>query len=412
MNNRWLLILLVLLSGCQLNESLLDSSLTGGPALHAFSRTDGIDLVWNNYILPYFVPSNKSKNAPVVYHVLASEIGPEELSRIAEVTGNTFQFYSLNETPYWFAVEAEYENGSTTRSNIVMSSSSVAQVTAIVALESAEFSANYSELASGFPLFEQMNSQGVIEINSITSSGAATTITRGRSPAPHPTLNQFIYLSAPDNLSNSSGSANSLLLWNLNDSSVTPLVIGAGYAGNPSWSREGDQIVYVSSSVPEGSTSARIIHLDSNSITTNIVTSGNNRYSGGGIDGPNYPSFFPDGEGVAMDVPSIDNGTIGRNIILTFLDGRTDSLLVQSPWMDTQPAVHRDGRTMVFVSDRGGSPAIWELTFSSGRLRQLSGKTTDPVISRDYPLSWSPDGKILWFSGIKAGKTACYQITF
>lgn len=410
MKNRWFLILILFLAGCQFSEPPSENSLTGGPSLHAFPQIEGIGLVWNSYILPYYVPSNDPDDGPVSYHVLVSETGPDELSRIAELEENTFQFSAVGETAYWFAIEAEYKDGNTARSNIVMSTSSSAQVTTVAALEPLEFSAEYSELASGFPLFQVINSQAALEIHSLSPTESSQILTLGKNPAPHPSKDQFLYLSDPDNLVNSPRNSNSLLLWNFADSSVNPLIVGAAYLDKPAWSHDGSRIVYLSSNGPGEPTSINIMNLDSTAIFSSPITSVNDRYSGGGIDGPNFPSFFPGKEAIVIDVPSIDSSTIGRNIFLKSIDGGVDSLLIQSPWVDTQPVVHPDGRMMVFVSDRAGSPAIWGLEFSSGKLSQLSGKSSDPIVSRDYPLTWSSDGKILWYTGTKAGKTSCYQL--
>lgn len=412
MKNRWLFILVLLLAGCQFNSTPTEIFLTGGPSLRAFPQADGIGLVWNSYILPYYDPTDQQNNDPVGFHVLASETGPNELSRIEEIEENSYLFSSVGETPYWFAVEAEYGDGSIARSNIVMSSSSLAQVRPVASLEALEFSANYFELASGFPLFQQMNSQGVLEINSISPSETARILTSGRNPAPHPEQDLFIYLSDPDNLASNPSNSNSLLLWNIVDSSVIPLVVGAAYLDKPAWSYDGNRLVYLSSIGPGEPTSIKILNRDSTAALSSPVTSVNDQYSGGGIEGPNYPSFFPGKEAIVVDVPSIDSSTIGRNILLKFLDRNVDSLLIQSPWVDTQPAVHPDGQTMVFVSDRAGSPAVWELELGSGNLKQLSGKSSDAIVSREYPLHWSTDGNTLWYTGLTDGKTSCYQITY
>lgn len=412
MKNWCFLILILFLTGCQFNSTPPETLLSDGPSLRAFPQADGINLVWNSYILPYYTPTDQKNNDPVGYHVLASETGPNELSRIEELEENSYLFSSVGETPFWFAVEAEYGDGSIARSNIVMSSSSLAQVRPVATLEAFEFSANYFELASGFPLFQQMNSQGVLEINSIAPSESASTLTSGRNPAPHPKQDLFIYLSDPGNIASNPSNPNSLLLWNIVDSSVIPIVVGTTFVDKPSISRDGTQAVYLSSSAPGESTSINIIPLGTNSTPIALITSADDRYSGGGIDGPNFPSFFPEKSAIVVDVPSIDSSTIGRNILLKFIDRGVDSLLIQSPWVDTQPAVHPDGQTMVFVSDRAGSPAVWELEFRSGNLKQLSGRTSDAIVSREYPLHWSTDGNTLWYTGLKDGKTSCYQITY
>ncbi|HET7437368.1 MAG TPA: protein kinase [Thermoanaerobaculia bacterium] len=61
--------------------------------------------------------------------------------------------------------------------------------------------------------------------------------------------------------------------------------------------------------------------------------------------------------------------------------------------MDRQPAYTRDGQRIVFASDRGGNPDLWELTIATGALRRLTDH--DAV---DWDPHVAPDGALLWSS--------------
>lgn len=75
------------------------------------------------------------------------------------------------------------------------------------------------------------------------------------------------------------------------------------------------------------------------------------------------------------------------------------------PWLtlgicaDRQPAVSRDGRRIVFSSNRDGNLDLWELQPGSGRLRRL----TDDA-SADWDPAYSPDGERLFWSSDRTGR--------
>lgn len=401
--------MVLLVSGCQLSETPISLSTSGGPTLHAFSDNDGITLIWNSYLLPYYNASNEVV-APLYYEVLVSDTSPDELVSVEDTDDKQFEFLTSDNKPYWFAVDAVYDDGTIARSNIVMSTSSDVEVSQVAEVTGLTFAAGYSMLSSGLPLFESINSQGNSEIRTILPSESSSILTDGRSPVPHPFLNQFLYISGLDNSAISTPSDHTLLLWNQEDSSVMPLVNGSGFIDKPNWDAAGQRIVYLSSATEGEPTSLRVVELDTLALTVSLVTTPNDVYSGAGVEGPNNPSFFPGRDAVVIDIPSIESGSIGRNIQLKSIVGGSDSVLVQSPWLDTQPLVHPSGRKMVFVSERAGSAAIWLLELSSGDLRQVTGHLGDPIVSREHPLVWSADGTGLWFTGTIGEYTSCFFV--
>ena len=68
-------------------------------------------------------------------------------------------------------------------------------------------------------------------------------------------------------------------------------------------------------------------------------------------------------------------------------DGRRTDLS-RSPFQDTQPLVSPDGRTVAFVSDRTGRPAVYAVGVDGSGLRRISSALAQPRL-----LGWSPDGR-------------------
>jgi Tol biopolymer transport system component len=81
--------------------------------------------------------------------------------------------------------------------------------------------------------------------------------------------------------------------------------------------------------------------------------------------------------------------TVTGEIYRVDLDGhRVD--LSKSPFQDTQPVVSPDGRSVAFVSDRSGRPAIYVAGIGGGPAQRVSTALTRPVIA-----GWAPDGREL-----------------
>jgi len=108
------------------------------------------------------------------------------------------------------------------------------------------------------------------------------------------------------------------------------------------------------------------------------------------------PQLSPDGKWVAFVRTDTDPKTLKRNadVFLAPADGSTlPRALTRSEKSDTTPRFSPDGRTLAFLSTRGGTSQVWALDLSGGEAR----KVTDVPGGAAGPLVFSPDGKKLAF---------------
>ncbi|MFB5083976.1 S9 family peptidase [Symbiobacterium thermophilum] len=107
------------------------------------------------------------------------------------------------------------------------------------------------------------------------------------------------------------------------------------------------------------------------------------------------PQISPDGEVVAFVRTHIDpeSKEPRSRIWMAPAAGGEPVPFTQGPKNDTSPRWSPDGRTLAFVSDRGGDRQIWLIDRHGGEARQLTQMrhgAGDPV--------WSPDGRYIAFT--------------
>jgi Tol biopolymer transport system component len=82
-----------------------------------------------------------------------------------------------------------------------------------------------------------------------------------------------------------------------------------------------------------------------------------------------YPAtalFSPDGQYVAFDNPTAEDGS-DWNVFVLASDGGGEAVLVGSPGNDRLMGWAPDGRSVLFLSDRGGTPGAWLQSVADGR---------------------------------------------
>jgi TolB protein len=113
---------------------------------------------------------------------------------------------------------------------------------------------------------------------------------------------------------------------------------------------------------------------------------------------PFSPQFSPDGNSVLL---SVSNGNQASIFGYHLASGNTHKITtVRSGGIDVSVSLSPDGRSMVFVSDRSGTPQIYKRLPSNSEIQLTKGP------GRYYAVKWSPDGK--WLTFVKKIKGAFY----
>lgn len=145
---------------------------------------------------------------------------------------------------------------------------------------------------------------------------------------------------------------------------------------SPAWSPNGKQLAYVSFEARKPT------------IYVHEVASGKRRLVANFKGSNSAPAWSPDGKTLAVTL-SRDGGS-QLNLLDLSAVGSETRRIAQSGSIDTEPAFTADGRTIYFVSDRGGSPQIY-------RVSQAGGNPERVTFTGSYNISpaLSPDGRWL-----------------
>jgi dipeptidyl aminopeptidase/acylaminoacyl peptidase len=108
------------------------------------------------------------------------------------------------------------------------------------------------------------------------------------------------------------------------------------------------------------------------------------------------PQISPDGKWVAFTVttPDMDANRNASNIWMVPTAGGAAIQLTQSG-QDSSPVWSPDGKTLAFLSSRGGDSQVYLLSMEGGEAQKLTKLST----GADNP-KWSPDGKTIAFTSL------------
>ncbi len=106
------------------------------------------------------------------------------------------------------------------------------------------------------------------------------------------------------------------------------------------------------------------------------------------------PQISPDGKWVAYTVgtPDMDSNRNVTNIWIVSTAGGATSQLTQSGH-DSLPVWSPDGKTLAFLSSRGGDSQVYLLSLEGGEAQRLTKLSTGADL-----VKWSPDGKTIAFT--------------
>ena len=107
------------------------------------------------------------------------------------------------------------------------------------------------------------------------------------------------------------------------------------------------------------------------------------------------PQISPDGESVVYVVSELDRATDKTDSTLWLIPtaGGEPKRMTTAPGTNNHPRWSPDGKTLAFVSSRGGSAQVWLLPVEGGEARQL----TKLPIDVSGPI-WSPRGERIAFA--------------
>jgi TolB protein len=145
---------------------------------------------------------------------------------------------------------------------------------------------------------------------------------------------------------------------------------------SPAWSPSGLQLAYVSFETRKPTVYVHDVDTGKRRLVANFKGSNS------------APAWSPDGKKLALTL-SRDGGS-QLNLLDLSAPGSEPRRIAQSSSIDTEPVFTADGRSIYFVSDRGGSPQIY-------RVPVVGGSPERVTFSGNYNISpaLSPDGRWL-----------------
>jgi TolB protein len=175
-------------------------------------------------------------------------------------------------------------------------------------------------------------------------------------------------------------------------------------AWDPGFSPDGQKIVFICWLAESGDVGVAVMNADG----TNAVQLTREPCLRGCL-APAHPRFSPDGTKIVYE--SAQSGNWEVWVINS--DGSNPVNLTNDSATDGRPSWSPDGRTIAFVSNRvGGTFAIFTMSADGGNVFQVTFPPLgDPDNNYDVDPAWSPDGRIIIFSGRRRDDIQLYTVS-
>ena len=198
--------------------------------------------------------------------------------------------------------------------------------------------------------------------------------------------------------SNRFNSRSEIFVMNADGSRVTRLTNVAGGNNTASFSPDMTKITFISTR-DDGKRSVYVMNADGSNQTR--LT-----FNQGFFGIADNPTFNHDGTRIAFDSVR-GNSTFNANhdIFTINPDGTGEVRLTTATGKDSDPAYSRDGRRIVFVSERDGNREIYVMNADGTNQTRL---TDHPAI--DYQPTFTPDGNFIVFTSDRGGDDELYLI--
>ena len=121
---------------------------------------------------------------------------------------------------------------------------------------------------------------------------------------------------------------------------------------------------------------------------------------------PQRLSISSDGRWIAYDLPQGENSG-QRDIYLLATDGTRNVRLIEHPANDLCPVWTHDGKTILFVSDRGGTLGLWLVSVLDGQPKGPA-QLIKPDMGRIRPFDITDNGALYY--GLTAGTGDVYEV--
>ena len=123
---------------------------------------------------------------------------------------------------------------------------------------------------------------------------------------------------------------------------------------------------------------------------------------------PTLGGFSRDGKFLLYDVEGSSSDG-GRDILAIAMDeGSSETVLVEGPSNDSQPSWTPDGKAILFMSDRSGSPALWTMRVDNGAPKGTA-ELVRPNFGNVRILGFTRDGSYFYQLAERPGGCLCRE---